>query len=289
MIIIKNQYKFKRTKKYLIGKGGFGNVYRGFDIENNIKVAIKVDNKKYNRKEFQIYKLIENKEYSAKVLDYYEDSENSYLIMPFYHISCDKIFKMSDRYFNLKDICMLCIQVIQQLHGLHHIGIIHRDIKPDNFVWDKNTNRIKLIDFGLCKPFMENGKHIKSERSSSKSGTLRYMSVNCQNGIMLSRRDDLISLAYSIIYLYNKKIPWKGINEKNKKKLYAKVKKMKADYNKNVDNSNLAEPIKFLISYALDLKFDQKPNYSLIMKVFYDYIKKSSKYNGKWSWINDNI
>ena len=203
--------------------------------------------------------------------------------------SIDKIFKKNDKYFTVKDICMLCIQIVQQLHVLHNLGIVHRDIKPDNFVWDKDTNRIKLIDFGLCKSYLIDNEHMKFKKSSSRSGTLRYMSVNCQNGYALSRRDDLVSLAYSLIYLFKKTVPWKGISEKNKKKLYAKVKTIKIEFNDKIDSLELPEPLQFLTNYSLGLKFNQRPDYSFIIKVFYDFIKRSSKYNGQWSWINDDI
>jgi serine/threonine protein kinase len=292
MIIIKDQYKLKKNRKYLIGKGGFGRVYIGTDLKLNKKIAVKVEKnseKKYNRKEHQIYKMIENKEYTAKALDYYEDEFYSYLVMPFYHISCDKIFKKSEKYFTVKDICMLCIQIIQQLHVLHNLGIVHRDIKPDNFVWDKESNRIKLIDFGLCKSYIIDNEHMKFKKSFSRSGTLRYMSVNCQNGYALSRRDDLISLAYSLIYLYKKTVPWKKVSEKNKKKLYARVKNIKTQFNDKIDELKLPEPLQFLTSYSLGLKFNQKPDYSFVIKVFYDFIKRSTKYNGQWSWIDDEI
>ena len=172
-----------------MGKGGFGSVYIGIDLTNNNKIAVKIDDKKYNKKEYQIYKMIENKDYNAKALDYFEDEKNSYLIMPYYHTSCDKIFKSNKKYFNIKDLCMLAIQIVQQLHVLHNIGIIHRDIKPDNFVWDKESNKIKLIDFGLCKPYLIDDEHIRFK--VLQSGTLRYMSVNSHNGYSLSRRDDL--------------------------------------------------------------------------------------------------
>ena len=64
-----------------------------------------------------------------------------------------------------------------------------------NFIFDKNSNKFKLIDFGLCKRYMRDEKHIKFEKNKSRCGTIRFMSINCHNKFLLSRRDDLISLS----------------------------------------------------------------------------------------------
>lgn len=271
-----------------IGKGGFGTVYKGIIIETDQRIAIKKEKKiKYNRKEFIIYKLIQDKDYTANVIDYVERENKSYLILPLYGSNCIKILKKYKNSFNLKDVCMLGIQIVKQLKVLHSIDVIHRDIKPDNFVYDFKTNKFKLIDFGLAKPFKLNDDHIKFKKSSSRAGTLRYMSINCHNKYSLSRRDDLISLAYSIIFLYKKNLPWRGI--KDKKKAYNLILDLKKDYNEKINNIDLPEPLSFLLSYSSNLNFSEEPNYSFIIQVLYDFIKRTSKYDGKWSWLLKSI
>ena len=109
--------------------------------------------------------------------------------MPLYNKNCSQILKEDkEKYFNIKDVCMLSIQIMQQLNVLHGVGIIHRDIKPENFVWDKKTNKFKLIDFGLCKAYIVNNKHIKFKIKNSRCGTLRYMSINNHNKYEVSRK-----------------------------------------------------------------------------------------------------
>ena len=284
MTIINDKYQIISK----IGRGGFGTVYKGVITDTDKRIAIKKEKKKkYNRKEFIIYKLIQDKDYTANVIDYIEKEKKSYLILPLYGNNCIKILKKYKDSFNLKDVCMLAIQIVKQLKVLHSIDVIHRDIKPDNFVYDFKTNKFKLIDFGLAKPFKLNDEHIKFKKSSSRAGTLRYMSINCHNKYALSRRDDLISLGYSMIFLYKKNLPWRGI--KDKKKAYNLILDLKKDYNEKLDKIDLPEPLSFLLNYSSNLNFSEEPNYSFIIQVLHDFIKRTSKYDGKWSWLSKSI
>ena len=91
---------------------------------------------------------------------------------------------------------------------MHSVGYIHRDVKPDNF--RIQNNEVKLIDFGLSDPYMEKGVH-KPRCRWGFGGTLFFASSKTTQGFSASRRDDMESLGYSILYLMNpacKNIPW---------------------------------------------------------------------------------
>jgi casein kinase I homolog HRR25 len=282
--ILDNKYKIL-TNNY-IGKGGFGVVYKGYDLINNKNVAIKLDDKKkYNKREYNVYsKFLGNKD-MPQFIDFIEKEEKSYLIMTLYSKDASVILKMNrEKYFNEKDILMLGIQIIQQLGHLHKLGIIHRDIKPDNFIYDLNTNKFKLIDFGLCKPYTSNKIHVKEKYNIGRCGTMRYMSTNSHNKTTLSRRDDLISLSYSLIYLYCKKLPWQGLKN-NKRNVHKIISAKKDDFTNEINKYNLIEPLVYLYNYSVNLKFDSRPDYSFLIKYFYKYLKsRNFKYNGKWTW-----
>jgi len=288
MQLLLNRYKY--SKDDLIGKGGFSSVYKGFDMQNDNNIAIKIDNKiKYNKKESTIYKKINGLKYMANQIDYFELDNKSYLIMPLYSKSSDKILKINPiNFFNEKDVLMLGIQILQQLNNLHKTGIIHQDIKPDNFVFDKKQNKFKLIDFGLSKNYIDDDKeHIKFKKNNSRCGTMRYMSINCHNKYSLSRRDDLLSLSYSLIYLYIKTLPWKNINISNKNKLHSVVKKLKKEFNTNINNIDLPSPLYFLYTYSSNLKFNKDPDFNFLIKGFYNYLKLNGmNYDGNWTWKN---
>lgn len=284
--ILNNKYEI--IKDNFIGKGGFGVVYKAYDLVTKNYVAIKLDEKKkYNKREFKVYSKLLGKKDMPQIIDYFENDDNSYLVMQLYSRDASSILK-SDKnlFFNEKDILMLGIQVIQQIGTLHKLGILHRDIKPDNFIYDITTNKFKLIDFGLSKPFISNNKHIDQKNNNGRCGTMRYMSINAHNKNSLSRRDDMISLSYSLIYLYTKKLPWQGVKE-TKSKIHNKITELKSNFNHEINELNLIEPLIYLYNYSINLKFDSKPDYSFLIQYFYKYIKKKNlKYNGKWTWYN---
>ena len=285
--MIINDFLF--NEEDIIGKGGFSIVYKGMNIKNNNSVAIKVDKKKkYNKKESLIYDLLENEKNIAKKINYFEDENSSYLIMPLYYNSCEKIFKKNKNSFNEKDILMIGIQILQQLNYLHKNYLIHQDVKPDNFIFDKDNNKFKLIDFGLCKKYMRDEKHIKFEKNKSRCGTIRFMSINCHSKFLLSRRDDLISLSYSLIYLNLKMLPWKNIKlEKDKSDdIHKRVKNLKKEFDDSVREFHLLSPLYLLYKYSTNLKFNSNPDYNFLIKGFYNYLRMNGmRYDGKWNWL----
>uniref|UniRef100_A0A0N5AG96 non-specific serine/threonine protein kinase n=1 Tax=Syphacia muris TaxID=451379 RepID=A0A0N5AG96_9BILA len=102
-----------------------------------------------------------------------------------------------------------------RIRSLHLRGLIHGDIKPNNFLMGIGPCQhiCFLVDFGLTKAFrIRDGnkwRHISFKKGNGLIGTAKYASVNSHNGWELSRRDDLESLGYVIIELINQELPWK--------------------------------------------------------------------------------
>ena len=89
------------------------------------------------------------------------------------------------------------------IKAVHNKDLLHRDIKPDNFMLDLNetTNKLYLIDFGLAKRYNYDGKHISENTNCSLIGTPKYVSLNVHNCCEPSRRDDIESCIYVMIYM----------------------------------------------------------------------------------------
>lgn len=112
------------------------------------------------------------------------------------------------------------IQLLERIESLHSKNLIHRDLKPENIVigWH-DIDLIYLIDFGLAKYYRESGNHIPMVDKKGIIGTARYASISAHLGKEQSRRDDLESLCYVLIYLNKGKLPWMNllISDKNLK------------------------------------------------------------------------
>jgi serine/threonine protein kinase len=120
--------------------------------------------------------------------------------------------------------------MIKRVEYIHSRRIIHRDIKPDNFTIgrEKNKHRIFIIDFGLAKKYMSvSGAHIRYREGKSLTGTARYASISTHLGIEQSRRDDIESVGYLLIYFLQGSLPWQNLKAKNVNEKYEKIKEKK--------------------------------------------------------------
>ena len=187
---------------------------------------------------------------------------------------------------------MIMIQCLERLKDLHDKGIIHRDMKPENFVIGrKNKERtIYLIDFGLSKKYInDNNIHISMKKERNIIGTVRYISMNTHQGFEQSRRDDLESLIYIIIYFIKGELPWQGIKYKTKSEKYSKIFEIKKK--STIKGGELCEsiPAEFqaIIDYIIGLEFTEKPNYSMIKNIIEMILAKLNYHNDlQFDWYN---
>lgn len=218
-----------------------------------------------------------------------------YLIMDKLGKSLEELYNLCDRSFTLKTICMLGVQILARIEHLHAHSYIHRDIKPDNFLIGcgdvenmahRSTQVIHVIDFGLCKKVKDdNGNHIKYKEGKRLTGTPRYASINTHMGLEQSRRDDLESLGYMLVYFWRKKLPWQGLKAKTKVEKYNKIGERKRTTQlKNLCAGLPQEFIEYL-EYCRKMKFEQDPDYVKLRGLFLGIIQK---YNlGEVDWVFD--
>ena len=137
-----------------------------------------------------------------------------------------------------------------------------------------------LIDFGLSKKYKnpKTGEHIKYFNNHRLNGTARFASIHALEGYELSRRDDLESLCYVLVYLLKGSLPWMKLKNKNKFEKYKIILTMKKKMGENIligDNNN-PEFIDF-IKYCRGLKFEEEPNYDYLRGLMIKCYNKNNK------------
>lgn len=275
------------VNKYLpteiIGKGKFGTIYKGKNIRNGEHIAIKTE---YPEQTLKHETKMLNYLYSNGCRDippvYWYGIHNlqNSLIIPLYELSLEEYRELNYQMFSkdvfLKKINQIMIKCIDILENIHYFYVLHRDIKPQNFmIHNKN---IFLIDFGLSTFFMdENGKHVECSQKTCIIGTVNYISPNIHIGKSSSRRDDLISLGYIYMYLLSGSLPWSGI-ETNEMDDYNKLhvshqtnmKKLEMKTWSNLENilKDYGEKIQNYMHNCYFIDYDESPNYTILKSLF---------------------
>jgi serine/threonine protein kinase len=257
--IINNKYKVLEK----LAEGSFGSVFKGINIRTNDNVAIKVEPIKHDLKliknETIIYNYLKNLNGIPNIKWYGKDDTNYYMVM---ELLGNSLQQLKDKlgFFTLKIVLQIGVQIVYLLKNIHEKGLVHRDIKPDNFLFGLNDMKSKLyiVDFGLCKPFIENEKHIEMKKTSGIIGSYSYASLNAHKYLELSRRDDLESLFYMLLYFLIGTLDWQQLPIEKKDYIENK----KADVLKN---PNIPSPLVNYMNYVKKLDFEETPNYDYLI------------------------
>ena len=204
--------------------------------------------------------------------------------------SLDLLFLDLSKKFTLLDICQISLQCLDRIEFVHSKGIIHCDIKPENFVIGiEDPNVIYLIDFGLGQKYisLKTGKHIEFKFTGYMTGTARYASRNALRGKCLSRRDDIESFMYMILYFLAKKLPWQGLKAKNMGEKYKKIYNYKKDFNYKSFCKNYPIEITNLFDYVYSLAFNEKPSYQYMREMFKKILEQNNLFiKDFFSWMD---
>ena len=161
-----------------------------------------------------------------------------------------------------------------------------RDIKPDNFLMGilKQCNKVFLIDYGLAKKYRDSRTrlHIPYREDKNLTGTARYASINAHLGIEQSRRDDMESLGYVLMYFNRSCLPWQGLKAGTKKQKYEKISERKMSTPIDVLTKGFPSEFSSYLNYCRGLRFEEAPDYMYLRQLFrllfrtlqhaYDYI-----------------
>lgn len=143
----------------------------------------------------------------------------------------------------------------------------------------KKANQVHIIDFGLAKKYRDPKTHIHIPYRENKNltGTARYASINTHLGIEQSRRDDMESLGYVMMYFLRGSLPWQGLKAATKRQKYEKISEKKMSTPIEVLCKGYAMEFVTYFQYCRSLRFDDKPDFSYLRKMFRDLFAREGE------------
>ncbi|KAB2071557.1 hypothetical protein ES319_A08G230100v1 [Gossypium barbadense] len=203
--------------------------------------------------------------------------------------SLEDLYNYCNRKLSLKSVLMLADQLINRVEFMHSRGFLHRDIKPDNFLMGlgRKANQVYIIDYGLAKKYrdLQSHKHIPYRENKNLTGTARYASVNTHLGVEQSRRDDLESLGYVLMYFLRGSLPWQGLKAGTKKQKYDKISEKKMVTPVEVLCKSYPSEFVSYFHYCRSLRFEDKPDYSYLKRLFRElFIREGYQFDFVYDW-----
>ncbi|MCL7029007.1 hypothetical protein MKW94_029358 [Papaver nudicaule] len=283
--------KFKVGRK--IGNGAFGDIYIGTNAQTNEEVAIKVEYRKVKHPqllyESKIYAQLQGGKGIPRLMWFGVEGEYNVMVIDLLGKSLEDLLSDCGGKFTLKTVLMLADQLIDRVEYIHSRGLVHRDIKPQNLMVGvgRRENLVYMIDYGLARKYkdMRTHEHVPYRDNRDLVGTVRYASVNSHLGVEQSRRDDLETLGYMLVYFLKGRLPWQGLQVTTRKMQREKIRDMK-----------MSTPIEVLcdscpsefVSYFRDcrsLRFDDKPDYAYLKRLFRDlFIREKYQFDNVYDW-----
>lgn len=284
---IANRYRL--TKR--MGSGAQGDVYVAIEKNSGEEVAIKVESASVDsisnlKIEFDRYKMLlcdgNNDAVSTNELscvpkvfwygsDVIRDQYNA-MVMEKQGPSLNALFKLCWERFTLKTVLLLADQMLRRIQHTHTRGIIHRDIKPANFVIgaEARARTVYILDYGLSQVYYDTkkGKHVKPERNQGFTGTPVFASLNAHEGLRQSRRDDMESIGYVLIYFLNGELPWTNVSATTTNMMLQDIHKMKKKTSVKDLCHNCPPEFEQYLTRCRDLQFDEMPQYQYMRQIF---------------------
>ncbi|OAD04023.1 Serine/Threonine kinase CK1, partial [Mucor lusitanicus CBS 277.49] len=259
-----------------IGEGSFGEVFEAEDIDTFRRYAIKREPLKMRHPQIKHESIIydalaggpgipqchwhgQHEGFDCIVIDLLGPNVNQ--------------LKEVTQTFSIDTVVDFGCQMVTILEHIHKRGLVYRDIKPDNFLFSSKCHlpeaeMLYIVDFGLTtwwrdprtdKPYPEVKRNIKN-----KTGTARYASLNVHRGKTHARRDDIESLGYLLLDLIFGTLPWTGIQARNSRAGWDRMKQIKEDTFMADLCAGLPQGFLEFIEYARKLRFAEEPNYDLL-------------------------
>ena len=276
-----------------IGSGSFGDIYLGVNIISGEEVAIKLESIKAKHPQLEyeakVYKTLAGGVGVPFVRWFGQECDYHAMVIDLLGPSLEDLFNFCNRRFSLKTVLLLADQMISRVEYIHSRNFIHRDIKPDNFLMGigKRGNQVNVIDFGLAKKYRDpkTHLHIPYRENKNLTGTARYTSINTHLGVEQSRRDDLESLGYVLMYFLRGSLPWQGLKAATKKQKYERIMEKKMMTPTESLCRGFPTEMAIYLNCCRSLRFDDRPDYSYLRKLFRDlFVREGYQYDYVYDW-----
>ena len=259
---------FELGKK--LGSGAFGDVYDGHDTRTGARVALKLEHVDAECPQLIYESRVMQELQSAPGIPrrYWFGKHDQHNVLIMQQLGTCLGSKDMAAPIDIPTALHIAKEALQRLQTIHTAGFAHRDIKPENFLFGTGSSKhtLYIIDFGLCKRVVNptTGRHIEYRRGKQISGTPRYASLRMHDGEEQSRRDDLESLGYVLVFLVRGSLPWQGLSARDNYKAIGDVKR-----STSVSELCFGLPPVFeaLIMYARKLEFHSMPDYRFLLSL----------------------
>ena len=282
-------YKVERK----LGKGGFGQVYVGTRLSsvgtrpahegghNAVQVALKFEHRSskgcnygppYEWSVYNAFSTLGGIMGVPKV--HYKGRQGEYyvMVMDLLGPSLWDTWNQNSQLMSQEMVACIAVEALAILENFHSKGFVHGDIKPENFLLGPpgtpTEKKLYLVDLGLATRWRDAicSTHVDyDQRPDIFRGTVRYASVHAHLGRTGSRRDDLESLAYTLLFLLKGRLPWQGYQGDNKGFLVCK-KKMATSAEALCRYTPQA--FRQYMEAVVNLKFDEEPKYGALAALF---------------------
>lgn len=203
--------RYKVTKK--LGGGGMSRVYLAEDSILKRSVAIKAiripsgeKEEAIKRFEREVHNLTQlSHDNIVNVFDVTEDDENFYLVMEYIEGLTLSEYIQKNHPLDVDTILNFINQIINGIKHAHDTKIVHRDIKPQNILVDKNQT-LKILDFGIAKALSET----TMTETNHVLGTVQYLSPEQARGDITDNGTDIYSMGVVLYEMLIGKPPFSG-------------------------------------------------------------------------------
>ena len=239
---------------------------------------------------------------------YWYGQQDDYNVMIFELLgpSLEDLLVFCGRRFSIKTCLMIMDQLLSRLEVLHSKGLLHRDVKPQNFLMGSRTNgnTVYMTDFGLSREYNANLDGIEHQTLTRGRliGTTRYASIRghsgqgvygdrCKQYLTLiitpvqSQKDDLESLGYMMVSFAQGRLPWQGLKASTGIEKDQLVMEKKMALSAEALCHGLPTEFAEYMRYVKSLKQGGGPDYAKLRKMFRGVARRHGmEYDNIFDW-----